>query len=445
MSDHATYRLLPVVALGLFLLGGCGQTASSPQTSVPGSGAPAISASMISPQRKVLQRIVEQPGTVQASEETQLFVRVPGYVRKLRPEIDIGYRIHGPKYDDSGHEVEPGEVLAELAVPELEAEGKLKQAMVRQAEAEVEQAVKTVAAAEASIAVAQATMGEMQSNSDRWESESKRMTGLVKSRVVSEESAEEAVNQFRAAASKLASARAAVQKVRAYRDRAEADVRAAQARVDVAKADAQRSEAMLGYAKIRAPYDGIVTWRRTNTGTLVQPTGGQGDWLFRVARLDPVRVVLAIPEADADLVKEKSAVKFTVPAVSGATRNGVVTRTSWALEPGARTLRAEVDLPNKDGALRPGMFVSARIVNDLPEMWTLPVAAVVKSGDATVCFLVEDGKAIRTPVQVGRSDGQIVQVVKRQSPGSPPSWEDFTGQETIASRAAGLTDGQSFP
>jgi multidrug resistance efflux pump len=401
--------------------------------------------SVISPQRKSVQRVVEQPGTIQANEETQLFVRVPGYIRKLRPEIDIGYRIRGPKYDDSGREVEPGEVLAELAVPELEAEAKLKQAMVRQAEAEVEQAVKAVAAAEATVTVAQSSVAEMQANADRRESESKRVAGLVKQKLLDEESGEEALYQFRAALSKLASARATVLKARADQDRTEADLRAARSKVDVAKSDAQRSEEMLGYSKIRAPYDGIVTWRRATTGNLVQPTSGQSDWLFRVARLDPVRVVLAIPEADAELVKEKSPVKFTVPAVSGTVRNGVVTRTSWALEPGARTLRAEVDLPNKDGALRPGMFVSARIVNELPEMWTLPVAAVVKSGDATVCFLVEDGKAVRTPVQLGRSDGQIVQVLKRQRPDSPPTWEDITGDEKIASRAAGLTDGQSVP
>jgi HlyD family secretion protein len=445
MSDRLTHRLLPVVALGLLLFAGCGPSTSSPSTSASGSSPPPVTVSQISPQRKALQRVVEQPGTIQANEETQLFVRVPGFIRKLRQEIDIGYRIRGPKYDDSGREVEPGEVLAELAVPELEAETKLKQAMVRQAESEVEQSLKAVAAAEASIAVAESSVVEMQANANRRESESKRVAGLVKQKLLEEESGEEALYQFRAAASKLSSSKATVLKVRADRDRAEADLSAARSRVDVAKSDAQRSEEMLGYSKIRAPYDGIVTWRRANTGNLVQPTSGQGDWLFRVAKLDPVRVVLAIPEADAELVKEKSAVKFTVPAVSGASRNGVVTRTSWALEPGARTLRAEIDLPNKDGALRPGMFVSARIVNELPEMWTLPVAAVVKSGDATVCFLLEEGKAVRMPVQVGRSDGQIVQVLKRQRPGSPPTWEDFTGDERIASRAAGLTDGQSFP
>ena len=105
-------------------------------------------------------------------------------------------------------------------------------------------------------------------------------------------------------------------------------------------------------------------------------------------------------------------------------------------------MRTEIDLPNKDGRLRPGLYVEARIVNVLPEGWTLPVTAVAKQGDATVCFLVDGGKAVRTPVQLGRGDGQFVVVLKKQKPGSPPTWEEVTTSDTFAAKAAGLTDGQ---
>ncbi len=124
--------------------------------------------------------------------------------------------------------MEPGEELAELAVPELEAEGKLKQAMVRQAEAEVEQAVKAVAAAEASITVAQATMAEAQGIKTRWESESKRMAGLLKSGTVDLQNREEIQYQFEAAAARVLSTEAAVRKAKADHGKAEADVRAAE-------------------------------------------------------------------------------------------------------------------------------------------------------------------------------------------------------------------------
>jgi RND family efflux transporter MFP subunit len=240
----------------------------------------------------------------------------------------------------------------------------------------------------------------------------------------------------------LESARASVQKARADRDRALADVRAARSRVEVVTADARRADAMQGYAKIRAPYDGVITARKVNTGALVQPSAGAGDWLFRVARLDPVRVVVAVPEADAEVVRDQAEVRLTVQALGGPPLAGKVARTSWALEPGPRTLRAEIDLPNKNGLLRPGMYAYARISNTLPEGWTLPVAAVAKQGDATACFVIEDGKAVRTPVQLGRGDGQSVVVLKKQKPGSPPTWEDVTGTEAVAAKAAGLSDGQ---
>ena len=428
------------MAAGMLIALGCGQYAvtTGPAASTP----PATAVSIVHPERKVLKRIVEQPGTIQAKEETLLFARVPGYVSKVRPEIDIGYKIRGPMYDPLGKEIEPGEILAELNVPELEEETKQKQAMVRQTEAEVEQADKALAAAAATIAVAQAMVIESQSNFDRWESESKRMAGLTTSGVIDSQSRDETMHQSRGAGGKLATAKASVTKAKADRDRANADLQAARSRVAVAKADAGRSAAMLGYAKIRAPFDGIVTSRKVNTGYFVQPAGGAGDWLLRVAQIDPIRIVVAVPEADAELITEQSEMKLSVQAVPGLTLSGKVARTSWALDPGARTLRTELEVPNKDGLLRPGMYVYAQIVSKLPEAWTVPTSAVVKQGEGVFCFLIDGDKANRIPVQVGRSDGQSIMLLKRRASSSATGWDDFTGGEAIAVRAAGLADGQ---
>jgi multidrug efflux pump subunit AcrA (membrane-fusion protein) len=448
MRDHQAARKTWLVAVAAAMVAavGCNQSAPPPGPAV--SRAPA-SVGVVHPQRKALKRVVEQPGTIQAYEETQLFARVPGYVRLFhesdgRITHDIGRTVGGPKQDPTGKEfADSGEVLAELVVPELEQRASLKKAMVRQTEADVEQAKKAVTAADANIGITEAAVVEANSLRDRWESESRRIAGLVKSGTIDEQSRVEMQYQFKAAGARVLAADAAVRKAIADRDKATADVRSAEARVDVAKADALEAEAMLGYAKIRAPYDGIVTGRKVSDGDLVQPAGGPGDWLFKVARIDPVRVVIAVPEADAELVKEKSEVKLTVQALSGGSRNGVVARTSWALESGSRTLRAEIDLPNKDGRLRPGMYVYAQIVNPLADAWTLPASAVTKQGDSTVCFLIAEGKAVRTPVQLGRGDGRFIQVLKRQKSGPPPAWEDFAGDETVADRATGLTDRQS--
>jgi hypothetical protein len=88
------------------------------------------------------------------------------------------------------------------------------------------------------------------------------------------------------------------------------------------------------------------------------------------------------------------------------------------------------------------MYVSARITCPLPEAWTLPGSALAKQDNAMVCFRIVDGKAVLTPIQVGRGDGQYVEVLKYQKSGSS-EWVEFTGSESVAARATGLSNGQS--
>jgi HlyD family secretion protein len=440
-----------VLVLGGVL--GCGTDHAPPKEQKPGDLPPA-SVNAVRPERKSLLRVVEQPGTVRPYEETELYAKVSGYIAKMN--ADIGQKVRGPKFDAAGRETEPGEVLAELAVPELIAEEKQKQASVRQTRAEKVQAEKALASADANVhamdaAVVEAKAGiaRAQAHYDRWESEAKRTAGLVQRGVIDAQTRDETENQFKSAQAareearaRVVSAEALVRKAKTDRDKSEADVSAAQARIDVAEADAGRLAALIGYTRIRAPYDAVVTRRRAHTGDLLQVSGPRGEALFTVARRNPVRLVVNVPEAEAALVQTGGEVRLTVPALKGSALKGKVTRTSWALEPGSRTLRTEIDAPNDYDRLRPGMYLYAHLTAQLPEEWVLPVAAVAKQGDMVVCFLIEDGKAVRTPVQLGHTDGKYTEVLRRQKPGAPPGWTEFTGKEAVAAKAAGLVDGQ---
>jgi RND family efflux transporter MFP subunit len=441
---------------GILAAAGCDRPNPPAADAKAGAAAPSApaAASIVHPQRKALRRVVEQPGTIQAYEETPLIAKLPGYVRKVN--ADIGQKVRGPKFASTGQEVEPGEILAEIAIPEMGEEARQKEAQVRQTKAEIEQARKALAAAQANVASAEAATVEARAGLtrarslyDRWQSEASRMAGLAQGGVLDIQSRDETANQFRAAEAgraeaeaRIVSAEAAVRKAKADRDKIEADVKAAEAKRDVARADALRVQALLSYTKIRAPYDGTVTRRRVNTGEFLQPGTAKAEGIFTVARLDPVRVVIEVPETDAALVRDEGEAKIAVQALPGPELAGKVKRNSWSLAPGSRTLRTEIDLPNPDGRLRPGMYVYARINVALPEAWVLPSAALVKQGDVTVCYLVEGGKAVRTPVQVGRSDAGLSEVRKRAKPGAAGDWEDFTGKETVATPAASLTDGQ---
>jgi HlyD family secretion protein len=287
-----------------------------------------------------------------------------------------------------------------------------------------------------------------QALSDRWQSELARIGGLVKSGVVDAQVRDETVNQARAAeatkseaTARVRSARASVTKAEAGRDKAAADVTAAKARLEVARAEAGRVEALLGYTRITAPYDGVVTRRAVNTGDLV--AGGDKAALFSVAKTDPVRVVVQVPEAEAGLIEVGQDVALTVQGVAGPT-SGKVRRTSWALAPGSRTLRAEVDLPNPKGLVRPGMYAFAKMTVDLPSGWAVPAAAVGKVGDESVAYLVENGKAVRVAVQPLRGDARFIQLRGYKKTGAA-DWTSLNGGEAFATPASALTDGQSIP
>jgi RND family efflux transporter MFP subunit len=446
---HRTFLLT-----SLLVVIGCGQRpADAPKANSANPTPPALTT--VQPQKKSVRRVVEQPGTIQADEETQLFAKVSGYVAKVL--VDIGQEVKGPQFDKDGKPLQSGTLLAEVAVPELVEEAREKSALVRKAEAEVEQARKALVAAEAGVKSAEALATEAkagltraQAQYDRWESEYSRVAGLVKGGVIDAQTRDETHNQFRAsqatrdeALARITSTKAAVARAEADRDKADADVSAALAKVEVAKADAARLQAMLGYTKITAPYDGIVTRRHINTGDLLNANSAK-EGIFSVARIDPVRAVVEVPEVDAGFVRNGLPAKVAIGSADGPERSGTVSRTSWALEPGSRTLRVEIDLPNQDRALSPGTYILARMTAELPAAWALPASAVVRLGDGYVGYRVVDGKALRTPVQVLRGDGQFTQVSKWQKPGTN-EWTDFTGDEKVVVQGANVSDGQAVP
>lgn len=445
-----------VIALGLTAVlsaAGCARPSPAPASSAPASP-PAVS--VVKPEKRPVSRVVEQPGSVQAFEETVLYPKIPGYVRVISSDPAKATRQAHDRFIDIGSRVKAEQVLAELTVPEMDEEFKQKEALVRQAEAEVAQAKKATAASDAAVVAAKsyvteskAGLGRTQALYERWKSESERVTRLVTGGVIDAQTRDETLNQFKAAeatraeaTAKVASADAAVAKAEADRDKSAADVVAAEARLDVARAGVRRVAALLAYTRVKAPYDGVVTRRTVNTGDYVTADGRHG--LFAVAKIDPVRVVVNVPENDAGLVDDGQSVRVTLPTTAGSPAVGKVVRTSWSLEPGSRTLRTEVDLPNPDGKLRPGMYVSAKLTVEMPPEWSVPTAAIGKINDEPVMYLADGGKAVRVVVQLHRGDAQYTQILRYRRPNAA-EWTAVTGEERVASPAGAVSDGQVLP
>jgi HlyD family secretion protein len=399
------------------------------------------------PQRRDLRYEVGQPGWIYAYEQTDVYPKITGYVEKW--------------YVDIGHPLHRGELLCDLFVPELHARLREKKAQVKLGEERVRVAKRMVEVAQSQIKVtaaevvqARADVKKYQADVERWESEVERLSKLT--RIVDVQVLEESKKQLKVYRASRAAAEAAVESAKAREaarqsdyEKARVDVSAAEAQVEVDKSAQEDLEALVGYTHLHAPYDGIVVIRNVNTGDYVEPRygdasiprggyvtqiGTQGVPLYVVARTDLVRIYVDVPEMEANYIhgptKEGPGTKarVRVQALNDAEFEATVTRTSWALDYRSRTLRAEIDLPNKDRRLLPGMYAYGRVEINHPGALTVPKAAVIEISNENCCYLYEDGKAVRTPVQTGLNDQKHIEVFKKKV---KDHWVDFSGDEEV--------------
>jgi RND family efflux transporter MFP subunit len=326
--------------------------------------------------------------------------------------------VNGPERNESGEIIKPGQLLAKLVAPELDEEFQQKEAAVMQALAEIDQSAAAVKVAQAlklsaAAAVEEAEAGQQRAEAmlERWKSELSRMRELAEKKAVTQKLADETEQQFKGAEAsnsearaKTRSARAKLQETAVGIEKAEADLKAVKARWSVATADRDRVAVLRSYLEIRAPFSGVITVRNIDQGVLVLPTRGGNDVpLFILVQADIVRLFVDVPESDAALVEPGRPVTVKVPALVGRTFTGTVTRTGWALQLGTRTLSCEIDIPNAEGILRPGMYAHVElVVAQQEDALVLPKSAVHQTESQSMCLTVTDeGLVERKIVEVG--------------------------------------------
>ncbi len=223
---------------------------------------------------------------------------------------------------------------------------------------------------------------------------------------------------------------------------AKQDVDVAEANYQGAKHALDQLASMLDYTKVRAPYDGIVTARFVDPGALIQAatsSATQAVPLFTIMDISTLRFYINVPQEDAPLVKKGTPVTIAISGLPEKTLKATVTRSTVALDPGTRSLLAEIDLPNPGHDLAPGMF--AEVVVELrrhPDALVVPPAALVSEGSSKFVFTVEQGVARRIPVATGIDDGLWVEITS-----------GLTGAEdVVVTGKARLSDGvqvKAFP
>jgi membrane fusion protein (multidrug efflux system) len=207
---------------------------------------------------------------------------------------------------------------------------------------------------------------------------------------------------------------------------------------DVAKANMQRTQTLLDFAKITAPFSGVITQRFVDSGAFVPAatsgSAAQNAALFTIMETTTLRAQVAMPELDAALVAKGQPVKVSPEALPGKTFDATVSRTAGAIDEATRTMLIEADLPNKEGTLRPGMYATVKVgVDHHDGVLTVPVEALAMEKTNAFVFKIVEGKAKKTAVTLGFNDGAKAEVLTGVAEGEP----------VILAGKATFTDGQA--
>ena len=186
----------------------------------------------------------------------------------------------------------------------------------------------------------------------------------------------------------------------------------AKANLDANDANVRRLEELEAFKHVYAPFSGVLTKRNVDPGALIN-AGGTGKELFDIARVDPLRVYVNVPQAYAPAIKNGMEAWVTLQELPGQKFKGTVARTAESIDPITRTLLTEVDVPNKDGHLLPGSFGEVHFRPGISgQKVTLPVNAMLFRQEGTrVAVVGSDNKVRLRPITIGRDYGNTLEIL----------------------------------
>ncbi len=326
------------------------------------------------------------PGTIQAIQETAIYARVDGYLR--RRLVDIGDRVVA------------GQVLAEIDTPELDQQLYQAKATLAQARAARAQAVASLEQARSALVHTQAQLEYNGTNLSRWRT-------LKERELVAQQDVDDRQVLVTTAQADVKAAQANVVAL-------EASVAAADANVVSNQANVQRLLEMQSFQKIRAPFPGIVTVRNVDNGALISSGSATSNTpLFRMAQIDSLRIYVSVPQTFVTDVKPGLVAELVVREFPQRVFTGRVVSTAGALDPTSRTLLTEVRIQNDGELLRPGMYTDVRfhLVRSDPPLVIPSSALIIRSGPPRVAVVGADSRVRFPLIQLGRDFGTTVEVV----------------------------------
>jgi RND family efflux transporter MFP subunit len=352
---------IALITLGIGAAAGCGHSSGS-----QASAEAPTPAAVVQVRRAPLSNTLSIAGEFLPYQEVELHAKVAGYIRNIN--VDIGDHVH------------KGQVLAVLEIPELTAQLDAASAGVRHSQEEITRAGNDVSRAEADHAALHAAASRL------------RQASEARPGLIAEQELDDATAKDRSSGAQVESAKSALA--------------AAKQQLQVSQAEQQHYAALSEYSRITAPFDGVVTWRYADTGSLIQ-AGTSNVSSMPVVKLSQVNVLrlrIPVPESLAASVKDGEPADIRVKATDEHF-SGKVIRSTGSLDTSTRSMQVEVDVPNAGYKLTPGMYadVMLRVQND-PNALTLPLQAIIRGDNKTSVLLVDsqnhvEGREIRTGIE----------------------------------------------
>jgi RND family efflux transporter MFP subunit len=317
---------------------------------------------------------VDLPGDLQAMIETTILARTEGYLKS--------------KLVDLGWHVTAGQLMAEIETPELDQQ-------ISQARATLEQSQASIKELEASIELAKANRDLARVTASRW-------TKLQEQGVVSKQDTD-------TRAADLAVKEAELRK-------AEASLSTAQNTIHASEAALRRLEETKSFARVTAPFDGVVTDRLVDVGTLIN---AGSKVMFKVAKIDPMRVFVNVPQAYVASIAKGQVAEVRVQERPGQVFRATVTGIANALDPASRAMLIILQTPNPEGILYPGMYAQARISTSRakPALRVPGDAIVMGKTGARVAVVGADRVVHFRNVTIGQDLGSEVEITSGLQPG----------------------------
>jgi RND family efflux transporter MFP subunit len=382
------------LAIGL-MTASCASILTSCKSSAPlAAEVPTVPVAVVGP--ATLQNNVVLSAEFEPFQDVDVMAKVAGYVRNIRVDI--------------GSHVKAGDVLAVLEVPEIQDE-------LQKAKAGVAAAQANVVTAQAGVQRAEAAANIAHLSYQRINDVATKNKGLVPRQDV-----DVAQSRDAEAVAQLASA--------------QSELRAAQESRSAADSEYARAGAMMQYATIRAPFDGIVTKRYANTGSMIQAgisSQTQTMPVVRLAQYDVLRLTLPVPVTDASDIKDGQSVDVNVSNPHRAI-HGKISRYAGSVQMTTRTMDTQVDVPNADGSLLPGMYAEVHLhLANRPNVMSVPVDAVDGLGTSVEqAYVVRDGVAHLVQVTTGLQTPIRLEVLSGLK----------AGDQVIVGRHTGLSEGE---